>query len=222
VVLEKAGGAKARKLLASGSLGLSSIFDEETWNRQIVEDLGPVISGIVNDASIRVSSKTHLNFETKEDEGIEEASAAQLERLKKINTSTATELTAAVIVASALTDDDGGDASPEDKLSLLKTAIGSIFVAAQTDRQKVIVENEAITAYNTGVFFAGKGSGAASKTWLTRMDGKVRPEHLILHGKSVDISDGFAVGEQVLRYPGDPLASPNLTVNCRCTLAFSD
>jgi hypothetical protein len=42
-----------------------------------------------------------------------------------------------------------------------------------------------------------------------------------LHGKSVPLTEGFMSDGAVLRFPGDPLAPPHLTINCRCRLRFS-
>ena len=85
----------------------------------------------------------------------------------------------------------------------------------------MIAEHEAQTAYNAGTYFSGKQVGAVSKTWLTRRDGNVRIAHQSLQGKTVELGDGFKVDGFVLRFPGDPLAPPALTINCRCRLRFN-
>jgi hypothetical protein len=50
VVLEKASSSKSKKALMSGTLDLDSIFSIDTWNKQLEDDLRPVISAIVNDS----------------------------------------------------------------------------------------------------------------------------------------------------------------------------
>ena len=50
VVLEKAGSSKSKKALMSGTLDLDSIFATDTWNKQMEDDLRPVISAIINDS----------------------------------------------------------------------------------------------------------------------------------------------------------------------------
>jgi len=50
VVLEKTSSSKSKKALMSGTLDLDSIFSIETWNRQMEDDLRPVLLAIVNDS----------------------------------------------------------------------------------------------------------------------------------------------------------------------------
>lgn len=65
----------------------------------------------------------------------------------------------------------------------------------------------------------GLGTGI-TKTWLTRSDDAVRPEHRVLHGKSIPADKGFLMDGATLRFPGDPLAPPHLTIGCRCRLRY--
>jgi uncharacterized protein with gpF-like domain len=103
---------------------------------------------------------------------------------------------------------------------MLKAAIGAIFANLLGKRKRTIAEQESQTSYNAGTYFGGIRMGGATKTWVTRRDSRVRGEHILLHGKTVDIKDGFPVSDATLRFPGDPLAPINLTINCRCRLKF--
>ena len=58
-----------------------------------------------------------------------------------------------------------------------------------------------------------------SKVWLTQGDGRVRDSHAAIHGERVDIGAAFSNG---LRFPHDPLGPASETVNCRCSLTYSD
>ena len=108
----------------------------------------------------------------------------------------------------------------EDRASMLKAAIVAIFANLLGKRKRVIAEQEAQTSYNAGTYFGGIRMGGGTKTWVTRRDSRVRGEHVLLNGKTVDMKDGFAVGDSLLRFPGDPLAPIGLTINCRCRLKF--
>jgi hypothetical protein len=54
--------------------------------------------------------------------------------------------------------------------------------------------------------------------WWTVEDGRVRAAHHRAHGQSRPVGQNFLVGGFPMRYPGDPLAPPDLTTNCRCSL----
>ena len=213
VVTEKAMSAKARKALANGTLTVDTVFDEAVWSKQFDEDIKPMLKAVAADAVALSSQQSGMPPDV-EEQDIEEVVAAQMERLKKANSTTKEELAAALLIAMALGDD-------EDRMSMLRAAIVAIFANLLGRRKRVMAEQEAQTAHNAGVFFSGARMGASKKTWLTRRDSRVRPEHTSLHGKTVDLKDGFAIGETVLRFPGDPVAPPNLTINCRCRLRFS-
>lgn len=212
VVLEKAMGAKARKQLATGTLKIEAIFDEVVWNKQLGEDIRPLLSGIVVDAANLAEERSGMPTEFDEEE-LDEYLAAQTKRVESVNANTRKEIEAAILIASSLDD-------KEDKSGLLKTAIAAVFVNLLLKRRRVIAEHESQTAFNAGTYFAAKQIGAVNKTWITRKDAKVRPDHVSLHGKSVGLTNSFSVDNLKIRFPGDPLAPPHLTINCRCKLRF--
>ncbi len=212
VVMEKAGGAKARKSIETGSLDVESIFDISVWNKQIEEDLRPVFSGILKDASQLVNEQTSMPIEMDEEE-VKQYLDAQVERVTKTNSTTKEEVASAILIATALSND-------EDRVGMLKAALAAIFINLLSKRKRSIAEHEGQTAYNAGLYFGAKQAGAASKTWVTRKDSRVRGEHKLLESKTVNLTDGFSVGESFLRFPGDPEAPPHLTMNCRCKLRF--
>lgn len=270
VVLEKATGAKARKALSSRELAVEQVFDPQVWNRQMREDVKPLVAAIVKDAMTTAASSNGIDVDPN-DARIDAYVDQQMERMEKTNSTTQEEISGAILAAAAL--DDGGD----DGHLLLKAALIAIFAHLLAKRRRSIAEHEAQAAYNAGVWLAGQQAAAAAlaalgvgiapdrdgtvptsvplgedgkplpgsllgrdgkpltpeetekvlaglavptKTWVTRKDQRVRPEHRILQGKTVPLSEGFAVGDSVLRFPGDPLAPPELTIGCRCRLSF--
>jgi hypothetical protein len=213
VILEKALGAKARKALRDNVLDVDSIFDLDTWNKQLVEDLQPLIKSAMVDAAQMVSDEVGVSTSFSQDE-YEAIIDAQTERAKKINESTKEEIASAIVVVAAM------DGEEEEKSSMLKAAVIAIFAGLLTKRLATISEHESQTAFNAGTYLATKTAGITKKKWLTRRDGKVRQAHAFLHGKSVPIGSGFAAEGSVLRFPGDPLAPPHLTINCRCRLRY--
>lgn len=213
VVIEKALGAKSKKAIDNGSLSVESIYDTAVWDKQIEDDVRPVLSGIIRDASQLASEQTGIPVDM-EDEEIKELIDAQMSRVKKSNNTTKDEIASAILIALALSDD-------EDRVGMLKAALSAIFINILAKRRRSIAEHEAQSSYNAGTYFGARQSGATTKTWVTRKDAKVRGEHKLLENKTVDVTDDFALGQETLRFPGDPLAPPHLTMNCRCKLRFS-
>ena len=212
VVLEKASGAKAKKNLEVGKLEGSSIFDVEVWNKQLSEDLRPVIKAIIDDSSRLASQKAGMPVEIDEDE-LNDYIDQQISRAQQVNNTTKEEILAAILIAQSLQED-------EDKSGMLKAALAAIFLNLLAKRRRMIAEHEAQAAYNAGTFFASRLLGAPSKTWVTRKDAKVRPEHILMQGNTVDVGENFVVDGVKMRFPGDPSAPAHLTINCRCRLKF--
>lgn len=212
VVVEKSSGTKAKKGLQSGSLDIGAIFDSEVWDKQLSDDMRPVIQGIISDAASLASQKANMPAEL-DDEEVNEYLDEQIKRMQKINATTKEEIAAAILIALALSED-------EDRSGMLKAALAAIFINLLMKRRRTIAEHESQTAFNAGTYFAGKQVGGMTKTWVTRKDTRVRPEHLILQGKTIDLLEEFEVGNNTLRFPGDPTAPPHLTINCRCKLRF--
>lgn len=210
VVTQKATGAKARKAIAAKSLDIDSIFDTDVWARQMDEDIRPVLKAIAMDAVALYAQKANAQPDV-EEQDIDAVVSEQMERVKKANETTKEEIAAAILVASSLDDE-------EERSGMLKAAIAAIFANLLMKRKRSIAELESQASHNAGTYFMGSRLGDTRKTWVSRRDTRVRPEHAFLNGKTVGIKQGFSVGEAFLRFPGDPLAPINLTINCRCRL----
>lgn len=51
-------------------------------------------------------------------------------------------------------------------------------------------------------------------TWVATMDSRVRHEHALMDGETIEVGDTFSNG---CKYPGDPSGAPETVYNCRCT-----
>lgn len=87
-------------------------------------------------------------------------------------------------------------------------------------RAQTIARTESISAYNFATRDAWEQSGVVEEVeWLSARDGAVRESHADADGQTASSIGGvFDVGGSTLRFPGDPLGSPDETINCRCTL----
>lgn len=94
------------------------------------------------------------------------------------------------------------------------------FGEISKSRALTIARTETIGALNAGAFEAASLSRVMrSKQWLTQGDARVRDRHAAIDGERVDIGAAFSNG---LRYPHDPLGEAAETINCRCSLKYSD
>lgn len=226
VVLEKASGARARRSLGSGELPIESIFDISVWDRQMDEDLRPVLAAIVSEAAENAGSG-----ETKQELEQEELTKyldEQMQRVQKVNETTKDEILAAILVILIMPN-----LSADEKASLLRTALGAIFAELLGRRRRVVADVEAGTAFNAGNYLAAVSAQRQAqqspdrpsiftfrKRWVAQNDDKVRPDHRALDGQVKTLGEPFEVDGFSLRFPGDPLAPPHLTINCRCKMRW--
>ena len=54
------------------------------------------------------------------------------------------------------------------------------------------------------------------KQWVAVADMRTREDHTAADGQTIPLDASFRVGGDSLRFPGDPLAPPGQTINCRC------
>lgn len=59
------------------------------------------------------------------------------------------------------------------------------------------------------------------KTWVATLDSRTRHEHRLMDGQTVDLDEKFKIGDEEIRWPGDPEAPGHLVYNCRCTMISS-
>lgn len=90
-----------------------------------------------------------------------------------------------------------------------------------TVRANRIARTEVTRALNAGILLAAATLPFdVYKEWITAEDEKVRSNpfsHTALHGTVLPLNVAFNNGEEI-RFPGDPLASADNVINCRCVL----
>lgn len=90
VVLEKAGSSRARKGLFSGTLDVDSIISLDTWNKQMDDDIQPVLSAIIQDSIAtklgnKTTSKSLKQKKNTHQSDIRAQIESQMNRIKAIN-----------------------------------------------------------------------------------------------------------------------------------------
>lgn len=56
--------------------------------------------------------------------------------------------------------------------------------------------------------------------WISTNDGRVRDSHKNANGQTRPMGKPFNVGGESMKYPSDPTASAENTINCRCVLGY--
>ncbi|MCP4394552.1 MAG: phage portal protein [Alphaproteobacteria bacterium] len=96
--------------------------------------------------------------------------------------------------------------------------INELYDGFTDTRVPGIAETTAVSGFNAGLWLGYRSKGFTHKTWISQRDESVRDSHFIADGQRVKIDELFVVGLTQLMYPGDPIASAEELINCRCTL----
>lgn len=95
------------------------------------------------------------------------------------------------------------------------------------DRGKFIAENEANTICNNAEYLEAIKEGKTKKIWVTYLDNRVRPTHIVVEGATLPIDVYYDVGEAHMLFPKDVTSKystgashPEEIVNCRCTIKY--
>lgn len=105
----------------------------------------------------------------------------------------------------------------------LADRVNKVFDTANAIRARMIAQTEAVGALNQAAheYATNLQNGeVATKTWLAHHDTRTRPAHRAADGQTRPIQAPFLVGGFNMDYPGDPVAPPDLVINCRCGVAY--
>jgi hypothetical protein len=93
-----------------------------------------------------------------------------------------------------------------------------------------VVRTETLRATNVGAIKAAETSPfAVTKQWIAAHDARTRHSHKLVDGTVLDMGDKFSVqrwrgrnylGNEPMSQPGDPEASAENIIQCRCTVAI--
>ncbi|MFH8466031.1 phage portal protein [Streptomyces sp. NPDC017991] len=120
-------------------------------------------------------------------------------------------------LATALDTAQSEDATLDD----LAGVVAAFFRARAAMFTAVLAESCAVATVNGAADAAAETAGpTVLRTWVTRGDTRVRPAHQKLSGTTLPAGIPYAVDGSALRYPGDPFAPTDLTINCRCRLRY--
>lgn len=105
----------------------------------------------------------------------------------------------------------------------LATRIRKVFDQASTSRAQTIARTETIGAMNQAANTYASNlppSVVGRHRWLAHHDDRTRPHHRAADGQEAPMGQPYHVGGSLMRFPHDPAAPPDETINCRCTEMF--
>lgn len=115
---------------------------------------------------------------------------------------------------------------PED-IEEARGIVRSTFDDLRKSRSTALVRSTTLGAMNAGLLETMKLAGIEKKMWLSMRDDRVRQklggeDHREPDSVELPLDSLFEVksrsGVDLMLYPGDPLASPENIINCRCTI----
>lgn len=114
-----------------------------------------------------------------------------------------------------------GEGMPE-----LRDRVDEVLSTTKSARWKnravVIARTESLGALNgsrADAFqaFAEEGGEGMERMWLSTIDSRTRPSHVLADGQRVGLTEPFIVGGFPLMFPGDPSGPAGEVIQCRCT-----
>lgn len=148
-----------------------------------------------------------------------------IDTVTAFNKTTHEEVLSVLAATAALRDDNGNAISTSAKLAIAASAIKAIFNKLRVERSPTIINTTVFSAHNSGTYDAGQvlatKDTSLKKTWVSLKDERVRSSHRRLHGKSIHALSSFEVDGVSIKFPRDPSAPADMTINCRCVLKFT-
>ncbi|MCM2427377.1 phage portal protein [Streptomyces sp. RKAG337] len=181
------------------------VFDPRYWKRRTAEKLRPFLESAWRRGGTSITEDFDLDEPTVADE-----LDARLTALAGQVTATTEAVLRSQLLAHGVAE---GESIPA-----LRARLQAVFTDLSDYRATMIARTETVGAYNAAAQSAAIDAGATRKTWLSTDDKRTRATHRAAGGKSVPLNKRFELTQS--RWPGDPVAPANQSINCRCTLTF--
>lgn len=142
VVLEKSSGIKAKKSLMAGTLDVNSVVSVETWDKQMDEDIRPVIAAIIKDSR----KQSNPEFSEKSVDWLNEVDTrvqidSQMTRIKQINQDIHDEISRIMFTSLNVVGE-------EERASTFRSSIVSMYTDILAKRKFETASDEARRAWN--------------------------------------------------------------------------
>ncbi|MGW5130365.1 phage portal protein [Streptomyces sp. NPDC004135] len=186
-------------------IGVRDLFDRAYWRRQTARLVRPFIERAWRKGGTSITGSFDLD-----EPDVTRALADRIDELAGQVTSTTEAVLRSQILAHGVAE---GESVPE-----LRDRIQRVFSDLSGYRATMIARTESVGGYNAASHMAALDAGATRKTWLSTDDTRTRRTHRAAQGKSVAMNKRFELTES--RWPCDPAAPANQSIQCRCALTF--
>ncbi|MEU9198859.1 phage portal protein [Streptomyces sp. NPDC048332] len=181
------------------------LFDPRYWKRRTGEALRP----FVEKAWRRGGASITASFDLDEPD-VAGALDDRIDELAGQITATTEQVLRSQLLAHGVAE---GESVPE-----LRARIQQVFTNLSDYRATMIARTETVGGYSAASHMAALDAGAVRKTWLSTDDKRTRRTHRLAEGNTVAMNKRFQLTES--RWPADPAAPANQSIQCRCALTF--
>jgi HK97 family phage portal protein len=181
------------------------IFDPRYWRQRSAKVLRPIVERAWKRGGTTISGSFELD-----EPDVAAQLDARVEELAGQVTATTEQVLRSQLLAHGVAE---GESVPE-----LRARILAVFTDLSGYRATMIARTESVGGYNAASHVAALDAGATRKTWLSTDDTRTRRTHRAAQGSSVAMNKRFPLTES--RWPCDPVAPANQSIQCRCALTF--
>ncbi|MER6191783.1 phage portal protein [Streptomyces cyaneofuscatus] len=181
------------------------IFDGGYWRRATAAALRPFVERAWRRGGVSIAPSFDLD-----EPDVAGALDDRIDELAGQVTATTEQVLRSQLLAHGVAD---GESVPE-----LRARIQRVFTNLSDYRATMIARTETVGGYSQASFLAALDQGAVRKTWVSTDDKRTRRTHRAAQGSSVAMNKRFPLTES--RWPADPAAPANQSIQCRCALTF--
>lgn len=189
-------------------IGIRDLFQASYWRRRSAEVLRPIVERAWRRGGESIISGGGA-FDM-DAPNVKRALADRVDELAGQVTATTEQVIRSQVLAHGVAE---GDSIPE-----LRARLQRVFADLSDYRATMIARTESVGGYNSAAHLAALDAGAVRKTWLATDDARTRATHRAANGSTVALNKRFPLTDS--RWPADPAAPANQSINCRCTLTF--
>ncbi|MFF4943722.1 phage portal protein [Streptomyces rubiginosohelvolus] len=181
------------------------LFDGAYWRRATAAALRPFVERAWRRGSVSISPSFDLD-----EPDVAAALADRIDELAGQVTATTEQVLRSQLLAHGVAE---GESVPE-----LRARIQRVFTNLGDYRATMIARTETVGGYSQASFLAALDQGAVRKTWVSTDDKRTRRTHRAAQGSTVAMNRRFELTQS--RWPADPAAPANQSIQCRCCLTF--